>query len=399
MWENQMDINQVTEIRGKTTVYFGVRAIQKMNDIAARLAKLGVSKIAVITGKSSHIKTGAWATAEQALTKNKIEFVLYSRVTPNPTADQVDEAAHLARNFGAQAVLAIGGGSPIDAAKSVAVLLAYPDRTARELCEFQFTPEQAVPIIAINLTHGTGTEVDRFAVVSIPEKEYKPALAYDCLYPMFAIDDPSLMTMLPPDQTMYVSVDAVNHAIEAATTNCTNPLAIHLAGEAIRLVAKYLPQAKNNPNDLTARYFLLYASMIAGMSFDNGLLHFTHALEHPLSGIKPALPHGLGLGILLPAVVKQIYAAKSQVLADILTPVVPGLTGSPSEVDKVYHGLKQWLKDIGIKGHLSEEGFTPADVDKLTQLAFETPSLDTLLGLAPVPATKDIVKAIYQDAL
>ncbi|VBB07046.1 alcohol dehydrogenase iron-type [Lucifera butyrica] len=399
MWEKQINLNQVVEIRSKTTVYFGVGAINKMEDIAGSLAKRGIRKIVVVTGRSSHVKTGAWAVTQKALDEKGITYILYSKITPNPTVDQVDEAAKLASDFGAQAVLAIGGGSPIDAAKSVAVLLAYPDQTARNLCEFKFTPEKAAPIIAINLTHGTGTEADRFAVVSIPEKEYKPALAYDCLYPLYSINDPALMTMLPPEQTVYVSVDAINHVVEAATTINANPLAITLAQETVGLVARYLPLAKAEPDNLTARYFLLYASMIAGVAFDNGLLHFTHALEHPLSGVKPELTHGLGLGILLPAVVKQIYAAKSEILAHILAPIVPGLTGSPSEADKAYAGLKKWLKEIGIKEHLAEEGFTQADVEKLTQLAFETPSLELLLSLAPVPATRETVRAIYQDSL
>lgn len=249
------------------------------------------------------------------------------------------------------------------------------------------------------MTHGTGTEADRFAVVTIPEKEYKPAIAYDCIYPLYAIDDPALMTMLPPDQTVYVSVDAVNHVIEAATTINANPFAISLARETIQLVHTYLLEAKRDPEDLKARYFLLYASLLAGISFDNGLLHFTHALEHPLSGVKPELTHGLGLGILLPAVVQQIYPARAQVLADILAPLVPGLTGDPGEAAKAYDGLKKWLQEVGINGSLASEGFTENDLDKLTQLAFETPSLELLLSMAPVPATKETVRQIYKNSL
>ena len=96
-------------------------------------------------------------------------------------------------------------------------------------------------IVVINLTHGTGSEVNRFAVASITKLNYKPAIAYDCIYPLFSIDDPALMTKLSPKQTRYVSIDAVNHVVEAATTTVANPLAILLAEETIRLVAKYLP--------------------------------------------------------------------------------------------------------------------------------------------------------------
>jgi Alcohol dehydrogenase, class IV len=357
MWEQEIDIHQVAEIRTKTTAYLGVGAINKMFDIADALVKRGIQKVVVVTGKGSHIKSGAWDVVKKALDEKKIEYVLYSKITPNPTADQVDEAAKIAREFGAAAVVAIGGGSPIDAGKSVAIMLAYPDKTTRDLCELKFPVEKAMPIIAINLTHGTGTEVDRFAVVSIPEKEFKPALAFDCIYPLYSIDDPALMANLPADQTAYVSIDAVNHVIEAATTKLGNPFAITLAKETIAIVAKYLPLARKNAGDLTARYHLLYASMIAGIAFDNGLLHLTHALEHPLSGLKPELAHGLGLGIILPAVVKQIYPAKAKILADILAPIVPGLQGTPDEAAKVYAELKKWLKAAGIKECWPKKGF------------------------------------------
>lgn len=399
MWERQIDLQQIVEIRTKTTVYFGVGAITKIADIAILLAKQGISKVVVVTGKGSHIKSGAWSHVEKALAAAEITAILYSKITPNPTVDQVDEGTQLAMEFGAQAVIAIGGGSPIDAGKSIAALLANQGKSARELYEFAFVPEKAVPIIAINLTHGTGTEADRFAVVSIPEKEYKPAIAYDCLYPTYSINDPALMTTLPADQTAYVSIDAINHVVEAATTKLGNPFAISLARETIRLVAHYLPLAQQDPKDLEARYYLLYASMIAGVAFDNGLLHFTHAMEHPLSGVKPDLAHGSGLGILLPAVVKHIYPAKGAILADILAPIVPGLTGVPEESQRVYSGLKEWLSSHGIKGSLREEGFVDSDVVRLTDLAFETPSLGLLLSMAPIEATRETVAAIYADSL
>ncbi len=399
MWENKIDINQVVEIRAKTTTFFGVGAINKMADVAKSLNDMGIKKVLVMTGKSSHIKTGAWEVTEKALRENNIEYLLYSKVTPNPTTHQVDEATDVAKKFGAEAVIAIGGGSPIDAAKSVAILLAYPEKNCTELYELKFAPSKAAPIVTINLTHGTGTEVDRFAVVSIPEKEYKPAIAYDCIYPIYAIDDPALMTKLPPEQTLYVSVDAINHVVEAATSVVANPLSILLAKETIRLVAKYLPIAINDPGNLKARYYLLYASLIAGTSFDNGLLHFTHALEHPLSAVKPDLAHGLGLAMLLPAVVKEIYPASGEVLAEIFEPILPGLKGDASEADKAFEGLRAWLKGIGIKSQLKDEGFGEDVVEKLVNLAFETPSLDTLLSIAPVKADKESVRNIYTNSL
>jgi alcohol dehydrogenase len=397
-WEKDIDINQVTEIRTMTINYLGVGAINKINDIAASLKNRGISKIIVVTGKGAYKLTGAWDYVVKALAQNSIGYSLYTGVTPNPTVQQVDEATRQALDFGATAVISIGGGSPIDAAKGVAILMEYPNKTARDLFGYQFTPEKAVPLVTINLTHGTGTEVDRFAVVSIPEKEFKPVTAYDFSYPLYSIDDPALMTSLSADQTLYVTIDAMNHVIEACTTKVTSPYSIMMAHETIRLIAKYLPVVKANPQDLTARYFLTYASMIAGICFDNALLHFTHALEHPISGVKPEVSHGNGLAQILPAVIRQVYPAKCRTLADVLEPIVPGLKGVPEETEKACQGVKQWLSDMGIVMGLANLGFKKEDVDKLTKLAFETPSLGLLLSLAPVEATEDVVRKIYSDS-
>lgn len=399
MWEQEIDIHAVREIRSKTLVYFGVGAIAKMDDIAASLKARGIDKVLVVTGKSAYQKTGAWEQVTRALDKHGLTHTLYDGVTPNPNTHQVNAAARQGAQFGAQAVLAIGGGSAIDAGKSAAVLLKYPGKTAEELYEFRFTPQQAAPIVAINLTHGTGSEANRFAVVTLEEKDFKPVIAYDCLYPLYAIDDPQLMVSLSEKQTRYVSIDAVNHVLEASTTSVSGPYAVDLAISTVQLVARYLPKVLKNPEDLQARYFLAYAALIAGICFDNGLLHYTHALEHPLSAVNPKLTHGLGLAMLLPAVIEQIYASKSHTLAAVLQPLAPGLTGNPAEARRAAQAVEKWLFSVGAEHKLADEGFTAADVDKLTELAFHTPSLDGLLSVAPTRATKDAVRAIYANSL
>ena len=399
MWEKDINIHEVREIRTRTNVYFGVGAIKKIYDIAKDIKSKGIDKVIVMSGKNAYKATGAWDVVEKALQENAIGYVNYDQVTPNPTTVHVNDAVKLAKEFGAKAVLAIGGGSPTDAGKSVAILLEYPDKTAEELYEFTFTPNKAVPIISINLTHGTGTETNRFAVVTNLEKDFKPAIAYDCIYPMYAIDDPQLMTKLSPKQTRYVSIDAVNHVVEAATSMVASPYSIMLAKEVIRLVSTYLPKALANPEDLEARYFLAYAAMMAGVSFDNGLLHYTHALEHPLSAVKPDLSHGLGLAILLPAVVKTIYKDKAATLADILAPIVPNLTGEATEAEKAANGVYAWLKSVDVPEKLTDMGFSAEDVDKLTELAFTTPSLDGLINIGPSGHSREVVRKIYQDSL
>jgi len=400
MWEKDVDIHEVKEIRVRPNVYFGVGAIKKIDDILKSLkAEKNVDKVIVVSGRGAYKATGAWDYVEKALKANGIGYINFDKVTPNPTTHHVDEAAKMARDFGAQAVIAIGGGSPVDAGKSTAILMEYPDKTCNDIYEFKFAPEKAAPIIAINLTHGTGSETNRFAVVTVPEKDFKPAIAYDCIYPYASIDDPALMTKLSLAQTLYVSVDAVNHVVEAATSKVASPYSISLAKETIRLVAQYLPKAVANPDDLEARYYLSYASLLGGVSFDNGLLHYTHALEHPLSAVKHELSHGLGLAILLPAVIKYIYKEKGHVLADILSPIVPNLKGEPSEAQYAAEKVEEWLFGLGINQKLKDEGFSEDDVKKLTHLAFNTPSLDGLLSIAPNNATEDVVTAIYTESL
>ena len=399
MWEKDININDISEIRTRTSVFFGVGAIKKIEDIAKDLKTKGIDKVIVMSGRNAYKATGAWDYVEKALKNNGISYVNYDQVTPNPTTHHVNEAAKIARDFGAKCVIAIGGGSPTDAGKSVAILLEYPDKNANDIYEFKFTPEKAAPIVSINLTHGTGTETNRFAVVTVPEKNFKPAIAYDCIYPMYAIDDPQLMTKLSPKQTRYVSIDAVNHVVEAATSTVTSPYAVTLAREVIADVAKYLPKANENPDDLEARYFLAYAAMMGGVCFDNGLLHYTHALEHPLSAVKPELAHGLGLAMLLPAVIKVIYKDRANILADILSPIVSGLTGNPDEAEKAAKGVQDWLFSVGVTEKLTDEGFTEGDVEKLVDLVYTTPSLSGLLDIAPSGNGRGVVEEIYKNSL
>lgn len=399
MWTKDIDIHEVREIRTRTNVYFGVGAIQKIHDIAKDIKSKGINKVVVMSGKHAYIATGAWDVVKAALEGNGIEYVNFAQVTPNPNTHHVNDAFKLARDFGAQAVIAIGGGSPTDAGKSVAILLENPDKTAEDIYEFRFTPTKAAPIISINLTHGTGTETNRFAVVTNLEKNFKPAIAYDCIYPTYAIDDPQLMTKLSPKQTRYVSIDAVNHVVEAATSTVASPYSITLAKQVVELVAKYLPKAIANPEDLEARYFLAYAAMMGGVSFDNGLLHYTHALEHPLSAVKPDLSHGLGLAILLPAVIKTIYKDRAATLADILAPIVPELKGTPDEAKKAAEGVYAWLKSVDVPEKLTDMGFKAEDVDKLTDLVFTTPSLQGLIDIGPSGNSREVVRKIYEESL
>lgn len=394
-WEKHVDVDEIKEIRLASKVFFGCGAIKKIDDICQELADKDIKKIIVITGKNAYRATGAWGFCEKAFAKHDIEYVIFDKISPNPVATDVDAATKLGLDFNAKAVLAIGGGSPIDTAKSVAILMKHPDRTANELYEMEFTPQVAMPIIAINLTHGTGTECNRFAVVTIAEKNYKPAIAYDCIYPSYSIDDPNLCITLSPSQTLYTSIDAVNHVVEAATTTVASSISIEFAKRVIELVVKYLPIAMKDPKDRTARYWLMYASMIAGAAFDNGLLHFTHALEHPLSAVKPELSHGLGLAMILPAMIETIYNSRSDILNYILEPIKPDIISARDAAKTV----EAWLFGLGVTDKLSDQGFTEADVPTLVGLVYHTPGLSGLVDVAPIDGTESAMTFIYKSSL
>ena len=377
-----------------TMVHFGTNQLKNLT----KLAQSG-KNVLLVYGGGSIKRSGLYDRVVASLQEAGIDFLEMGGVEPNPKLSMVREGIALCRKEGIEMILAVGGGSAIDAAKSAAVMLKYPEKKCADLYEYTFTPTEALPIVAVNLTHGTGTECNRFAVVSIPEKNYKPAIAYDLIYPRYAIDDPALMTGLSLAQTRYVSIDAMNHVIEAATSRSANTLSIQLAAETIRLVTEYLPLAEKDPKDLKARYFLAYAAMIAGWAFDNGLLHYTHALEHPLSAVKSDLAHGLGLAMLLPAVVENIWQESGPLLAQLFAPFAPGLDGSPKGAAKAAHAVQKFLVAHGVSEKLSDLGFTEDDVPVLTELAMNTPSLGGLLDQAPTYADRVAVSAIYLNSM
>ena len=156
MWENDININEVKEIRTRTTVYFGVGAIKKIDDIAKVLKDKGYDKVIVMSGRNAYKATGAWDYVEKALKDHGIGYINFDKVTPNPTTEHVNEAAQMAKDFGAKAVISIGGGSPTDAGKSVAILLHIPLASSlTEICggqqafsakSYRKMPEKSSPL-------------------------------------------------------------------------------------------------------------------------------------------------------------------------------------------------------------------------------------------------------------
>ncbi|MCY0868123.1 MAG: iron-containing alcohol dehydrogenase [Desulfurococcus sp.] len=398
-WEAEINLENVFTLQpARPVTYFGVGALEKIKDIAGWLKGRGIDSILIVTGKTSYKATGAWDKVRPALEEKGIQYTIFDEVRPNPTYESCDKAAELAREVKAGAVLSIGGGSSHDTAKTVAALLHYPGKTAKELYEKIIVIEKAAPIICINTTHGTGSEVDKFAVAQ-SDGGYKPAILGAALYPVFSIEDPILTKALPEKQTIATSLDALNHAFEAATTTVRNPYSKELAMTAARLIYKWLPIARREPGNIIARYWLMYASAIAGIAFDIALLHLTHALEHPLSALNPKISHGIGLAALMPSVVKITYRVLPATSADFLRPIIPDLKGEPGEAEHAAVELEKWLASVGSPEKLRDLGFTEQDVEKLTENAMTSPGSPGLFNVAPVSVTRELVRSIYRESL
>ncbi|MDR1603492.1 MAG: iron-containing alcohol dehydrogenase [Gracilibacteraceae bacterium] len=399
IWKNNFSIDKVKMLRLRSTnLFLGLGAIDKIFDIAKNLKRDGIEKVLVVTGRESYVKCGAWEKVESALRTHNIGYALYNKIEPNPDADRAEEAAALGRKFGAQAVVGIGGGSPNDAAKGIAVLLATPEISIRDIYSYKVRAQKAVPIVAVNTTHGTGTEINRFSVISIPERRIKPGIVVDCIYPKYAIDDPVLMSTLPVKQTIYTSMDAFNHAFESVTSRSVTPLGFLLGQESIRLVARYLPLILNDANDLDARYYLVYAAMLAGVSFENSAIHITHAMEHPMSAFKPDLPHGLGLSVVLPSVLRAIYPAEPQLISSVLASIVPDLKGTGAETETAVAGLKKWLAGFGITETMSDIGFKKNDIEPLIDSLYETTGLTEAIGFCPAELNREKIAEMFRQS-
>ena len=385
----------IVEIRAGSIDYFGVGAIEKTSDIIRTYRDRCVERVAIVTGRNSYRLSGAWSKVQEVLEKEKLEFVSFDGISPNPTVDQIDKAVQHLKTLSPQLVIGIGGGSVLDASKVIALLLKNPDLTARDLYVKGRRPFESLPLFAINLTHGTGSEVDRYAVATVPELKDKSGLALDCMYPEYAIDDPSLMLSLPEEQLLYTSLDALNHLVEAATTILSSSYTVMLAREGIGAIARWLPVAAKEPEDLEARYWLLYASVLGGMAIDSAVVHLTHPLEHTLSAIKPELPHGLGLTVLLPSVVRAIYPAVSDTLQEILMPIV----GKCSSAEELALKVENWIFSLGVKVKLRDIGFSEEGIEEALQYLMASQEGGGSLYLAPVKIDRELVKRIYTESL
>ncbi|HIP57069.1 MAG TPA: iron-containing alcohol dehydrogenase [Ignisphaera aggregans] len=376
---------------GRATVHFGPNAINALERWVSQFRR-----VFIVTSRRAARVSGALDDVLSILTKLGVKYEHYDGVVPNPSTRIANDVGERVWRFGAEAIVAIGGGSVIDVAK-IASIIAECGGKAEEYIKRVREVCAALPVAAINLTHGTGSEINRYAVATIEETHEKLSVASDHIYPAISIDDPRYLKTLPKNQTIYTSLDALYHAIEAATTKTSSPYTVMLGEEVVKLIAKWLPVALQQPENLEARYWLLYASMLAGIAIDHGRTHLVHAMEHALSGLKPELAHGAGLAILGPHIVIHIYRAMPEVMHRLLRHLDPSLEPTPDHAEKASEALARFQRSVGFTERLSDYGFTPEHFDTVARLTME--STRYLIDLAPFNVTIDMLKEVYAKAL
>lgn len=376
---------------GKTLLYFGPNSITSLRE---RLS--GIRRAYLVTSRNAAKISGALSEIESYLTQNRVEYGIFNEVVANPTASLVDTIAEKIWRFGADVIIAIGGGSVIDSAKIASVIAVCGGRTpeylkrARDVCG-------ALELIAVNLTHGTGSEINRIAVATIDETREKVSIASDYLYPLIAIDDPRYLITLPKNQTIYTAIDAFYHALEASTSRASSPFTRTLCEAVVQLIVRWLPIAVKKPYDIEARYWLLYASTLAGIAVDNSRTHLIHAIEHVLSGLEPSLAHGSGLASIGPAAIKLLYRHVPEVLYELLKHLDSSLNPDPSDAEKAAEAVRKFQMEVGFREYLTDYGFTAEMAERVSEMAFK--SMAYLLELSPIDVNRDLLKRLYLEVL
>ncbi|MEA3485699.1 MAG: iron-containing alcohol dehydrogenase, partial [Candidatus Aerophobetes bacterium] len=277
-----------------TRIYFGEGVIEKAGEETKNFGK----KALIVTGKSSARKTGALSEVENSLKKAGVEIILFEEVEPNPSLKTVEKGAQLAKEC--KVIIGLGGGSAMDAAKGMAVLSTNPSPLTQYFGrnKIKKTP---LSLIEIPTTAGTGSEVTPYAVLTDNQKAHpqKKTIADPLIIPKVSLVDPQLTLSLPASVTADTGIDALSHAIEGYISNNSQPLSDYLALKAVELLAYYLPEVMDNPENIKARGGVLYASLLAGMVIAQTGTILVHGMGYRITS-DLGLSHGRANGLLLP---------------------------------------------------------------------------------------------------
>jgi alcohol dehydrogenase len=375
------------QFRVATTVTMGNGASAGLLDA---VREIGGSRVTVVTDPGVR-GTGMVERLAAPLREAGLAVDIDDNVKPNPRDTDCDTGAARAKEHGTDLVVAIGGGSPIDQAKAIAMLVTNGGG-ARDWQRHRPFDVDPLPLIAIPTTAGTGSEVTTVAVITDTERMFKMTLGDPRMAPVTALVDPELTVSVPSATTAATGMDALTHAIEGYTATIHNPLSDAMALQAMRLIAEHLVAAVDDGANLHAREGMMYASTIAGCAFGNTDVGAVHCISEAIGGLYDT-PHGVANSLFLPWVFafnKEVDPVRHADVAEALGIPRAGRSDEDAAAD-----ASRWLEDlaerIGIPRFADLPGVDPADFDRLAAASEEN-------GSTPSNARK-ITKADYRALL
>jgi alcohol dehydrogenase len=374
--------------------HFGAGAIDGLAGIARGAGGDG----AVIVTDQGLAATTVVAGVTGVLTAGDLPVTVFSQVHPNPTTGDVAAGADVVTALvaaGARPVIiAVGGGSPIDAAKGIAVAAVNPER-GRDLDYRRTFAQPALPLVAVPTTAGTGTETNAFGVITDPLARRKFYVGGGTSLPAAAILDPELTVGLPPAATAATGMDALVHALESGMSWRANPWSEGLALQAIRMISAYLPRAVADGTDREARSQMLLASHLAGVAFASTGLGICHAIGHALGG-QFGIVHGVALTLVLPQVLRFNGPVCEERLAEVAFAFGAGDTAKSAGWNSraAVEAVTGLAARVGLTGRLPDFGITPADFPQISADALDD---EVLVNTPRMPTAADI-ESILTDA-
>lgn len=375
------------------TSFFGPGARKELPEAIRRIGK---SKVLIVTDKGL-LQFGVAKMVTDVLDQAGIAYEIFSEVKPNPTVSNVKAGIEAFKNAQADILVAIGGGSSIDTAKAIGIVIANPDFSdivSLEGCAP--TKNKSVPIIALPTTAGTAAETTINYVIIDEEKQKKMVCVDPNDIPAVAIIDAELMYSLPKGLTAATGMDALTHAIEGYITKGAWELSDMFEIEAIRMISRYLPVAVADPKNPEGRNGMAVAQYVAGMAFSNVGLGLVHGMAHPLGALFD-IPHGVANAVLLPTVMEfnmPCCIAKYRRIAEAMG-VDTAAMNDDEAAQAACDAVKQLSQTVGIPATLTELGITENDIPALTAQALE----DVCTPGNPRPVTGEDVTGIYRSLL
>ncbi len=373
--------------------YFGPGARKELPGVVARL---GFKKALVVTDKGL-IKFGVAKQVTDVMDEAGIAYEIFSEVKPNPTVTNVKDGIDACKKAEADFIVAIGGGSAMDTAKGIGIVVRNPEFSDIVSLEgVADTKNKSLPIIALPTTAGTAAETTINYVIIDETRQAKMVCVDPNDIPCVAIIDAELMYSLPKSLTAATGMDAMTHAIEGLITKAAWELSDMFEIKAIEMIYKYLPIAVDEPTNPVGRDGMAVAQYVAGMAFSNVGLGVDHGMAHPLSALHD-IPHGVACAMLLPTVMRfNAPAAKAKYvdIAKACGVYKDGMTVDEA-ADAACEAIADLSRRVGIPEHLTELGITEKDIDALADQAIA----DVCTPGNPREVTRDDIVALYKQIL